>query len=214
VLANRQGHVDSRRSRRPTTTLVPAAGWRSVFLLVAAISVPAWWSVTWAPQSRNPDPPALDLAGLITFTAGLTCLSFAFVGATTAGWTAPGTLLLIAAAVALVALFAAVEVRLGDRAMFDVRLFGRPEFVAVVCQPFTVTLGFVILIHDIVRRGIRDGEIRTDDVAVELLTSCIRDLLWVPRDVAGQLRPRAALHSRATLLRGAATAAGRAPSPH
>jgi Na+/melibiose symporter-like transporter len=30
--------------------------------------------------------------------------------------------------------------------MFDVRLFRRPEFVAVVCQPFTVTLGFVILL--------------------------------------------------------------------
>ncbi len=30
--------------------------------------------------------------------------------------------------------------------MFDVRLFGKPAFVAVVCQPFTVTLGFVILL--------------------------------------------------------------------
>jgi len=30
--------------------------------------------------------------------------------------------------------------------MLDVRLFRRPEFVAVVCQPFTVTLGFVILL--------------------------------------------------------------------
>lgn len=126
--------------------LVEAAGWRSVFLLVAAMSVLAWRCALRAPESRNPEQPALDVAGLVTFTAGLTCLSFAFVRAGAAGWSAPGTLLLLAAAVGLVALFAAVEIRLADRAMFDVRLFRRPEFVAVVCQPFTVTLGFVVLL--------------------------------------------------------------------
>lgn len=126
--------------------LVEAAGWRSVFLLVAAMSVPAWLGATRAPESRNPDQPALDVAGLVTFTAGLACLSFAFVQAGAAGWSAPGTLLLLVAAVALVALFAVVELRLGNRAMFDVRLFRRPELVAVVCQPFTVTLGFVVLL--------------------------------------------------------------------
>ena len=126
--------------------LVQATGWRSVFLLVAAISVAALVSATRAPESRNPVPAALDPAGLVTFTAGLACLSFGFVRAGAVGWTAPSTLLLLAAAVALVALFAAVEIRLADRAMFDVRLFRRPDFAAVVCQPFTVTLGFVVLL--------------------------------------------------------------------
>ncbi|MGK4579789.1 MFS transporter [Kitasatospora sp. HPMI-4] len=126
--------------------LVEAAGWRAVFLLVAAVSLPAWLCATRAPESRNPARPSLDLAGLAAFTAGLACLSFAFVQAATAGWTAPGTVLLLAAAVLLIALFALAELRQGDRAMFDVRLFGRPEFLAVICQPFTVTLGFVILL--------------------------------------------------------------------
>ncbi|MFF0630237.1 MFS transporter [Streptomyces sp. NPDC004296] len=126
--------------------LVEATGWRSVFLLVAAMSIPAWLCATRAPESRNPDQPALDVAGLVTFTAGLACLSFAFVQAGVAGWGAPSTLLMLAAAAALVGLFTVVEIRLADRAMFDVRLFRRPEFVAVVCQPFTVTLGFVILL--------------------------------------------------------------------
>ncbi|MFG2626423.1 MFS transporter [Streptomyces sp. NPDC048473] len=126
--------------------LIEAAGWRSVFLLVAAMSIPAWLCATRAPESRNPDQPALDVAGLVTFTAGLACLSFAFVQAAAAGWSAPSTLLLLAAAVALVTLFAGLEIRLADRAMFDVRLFRRPEFLAVVCQPFTVTLGFVVLL--------------------------------------------------------------------
>ncbi|MER7847068.1 MFS transporter [Kitasatospora sp. NPDC096077] len=126
--------------------LVEAAGWRSVFLLVAALSVAAWLCATRAPESRNSEPPALDAAGAVSFTAALGCLSFAFVRAGSAGWSAPGTLGLLAATVALLGLFTAVELRRADRAMFDVRLFGRPEFVAVVCQPFTVTLGFVVLL--------------------------------------------------------------------
>ncbi|WP_207709745.1 MFS transporter [Actinomadura macrotermitis] len=126
--------------------LVEAAGWRSVFLLVAAMSLPAWLCATRAPESRDPARRPLDVAGLTAFTAGLACLSFAFVQASSAGWGAAGTLLPLAAAVALVALFTAVELRRAGRAMFDVRLFRRPEFAAVVCQPFTVTLGFVILL--------------------------------------------------------------------
>ncbi|MEV7595916.1 MFS transporter [Kitasatospora sp. NPDC089797] len=126
--------------------LVGAAGWRSVFLLVAALAVPAWLCATRAPESRNPDRAAFDVVGPVAFTAALAALSFAFVRAGSAGWSAPGTVLLLAAAAALLALFAVVEARRADRAMFDVRLFRRPEFVAVVCQPFTVTLGFVILL--------------------------------------------------------------------
>ncbi|MFH9347621.1 hypothetical protein [Kitasatospora sp. NPDC017646] len=66
--------------------------------------------------------------------------SFAFVRAGSVGWGAGSTLLPLFAAVALVALFAVVELHRGDRAMFDVHLLRRPEFLAVVCQPFTVTL--------------------------------------------------------------------------
>lgn len=126
--------------------LVEVAGWRSVFLLVAAMSVPAWWYATRAPESRDPGHPGFDVAGLFCFTAGLAALSLALVRAVTAGWTAPSTLLPLAGAILLVVLFALVEARRGERAMFDVRLFRRPEFVAVVCQPFTVTLGFVVLL--------------------------------------------------------------------
>ncbi|MGW2252904.1 MFS transporter [Kitasatospora sp. NPDC001660] len=126
--------------------LVEAAGWRAVFLLVAAVSVPAWLLATRAPESRNPDRPRFDLAGLFCFTAGLAALSFALVRAGAAGWTAPGTVALFVCSALLVVLFGAVEFRRAERAMFDVRLFRRPEFLAVVCQPFTVTLGFVVLL--------------------------------------------------------------------
>ncbi|GHF39134.1 MFS transporter [Kitasatospora xanthocidica] len=148
--------------------LVEGLGWRSVFLLVAGLSVPAGLCATRVPESRSPGVPAvaavatlpavpavpadgpgrppLDLAGLALFTSGLAALAFGFARATTDGWAAPAPLGLFAAAGLLVLLFAVVELRRADRALFDVRLFGRPEFLAVVCQPFTVTLGFVVLL--------------------------------------------------------------------
>ncbi|MEU8926090.1 MFS transporter [Kitasatospora sp. NPDC048545] len=131
--------------------LVEGPGWRSVFLLVAAVSLPSAFLTGRVPESRTPrspgtDRPPLDLAGPVLFTAGLAALAFGFARATTDGWAAPVPLGLFAAAVLLVLLFAVVELRRAERALFDVRLFARPEFLAVVCQPFTVTLGFVVLL--------------------------------------------------------------------
>ncbi|MGC4991944.1 MFS transporter [Nocardia salmonicida] len=121
-------------------------GWRSVFLLIAVLSIPAWVCATRAPESQNPDHPGLDWPGLLTFTASLTVLSVAFVEAGAHGWVDPLTLGLFSGAAVLLVGFSWLELRQGSRAMFDVRLFGKPSFVAVVCQPFTVTLGFVILL--------------------------------------------------------------------
>jgi predicted MFS family arabinose efflux permease len=126
--------------------LTQAWGWRSVFVLVAGLSIPAWVCATRAPESNNPEHPGLDWSGLLTFTASLTVLSVAFVRAGALGWAEPTTLALFGAAAALLVGFAWLELHQGPRAMFDVRLFGKPAFVAVVCQPFTVTLGFVILL--------------------------------------------------------------------
>jgi predicted MFS family arabinose efflux permease len=49
-------------------------------------------------------------------------------------------------AIALLAAFAVIEARDPAHAMFDVRLFRRPDFVAIVTQPFAITLGFVVLL--------------------------------------------------------------------
>ena len=121
-------------------------GWRSVFILIAVLSIPAWVCATRAPESDNPRHPGMDWPGLLTFTASLIMLSVAFVAAGTHGWGHPVTLGLFGIAAALLVGFGWLELRQGSRAMFDVRFFGKPAFVAVVCQPFTVTLGFVILL--------------------------------------------------------------------
>ncbi|MUL80846.1 MULTISPECIES: MFS transporter [unclassified Mycolicibacterium] len=121
-------------------------GWRSVFILIAVLSLPAWVLATRAPESYNPEHPGLDWPGLLTFTASLTVLSVAFVAAGAHGWANPTTLGLFGVAAALLVGFGWLELHQGPRAMLDVRLFGKPAFVAVVCQPFTVTLGFVVLL--------------------------------------------------------------------
>ncbi|MFI9271040.1 MFS transporter [Kitasatospora sp. NPDC052896] len=182
--------------------LVEAAGWRSVFLLAAAVSVPAWLCATRAPESRNPEQPALDVAGLLTFTTGLACLSFAFVRAGAAGWSAPGTLLPLAAAVALVALFVAVEIRLADRAMFDVRLFRRPEFVAVVCQPFTVTLGFVVLLVYLPAylQGVADRTVLTSGLLLLPMTAPVLLLPLAAGQLAARTSVRAVLTGASVLI--------------
>lgn len=121
-------------------------GWRAVFVLIAVLSIPAWAFATRAPESHDPEHPGLDWPGLTAFTASLTILSVAFVRAGVHGWAQPTTLALFGTAVALLVGFVGIELQQGPRAMFDVRLFAKPAFVAVVCQPFTVTLGFVILL--------------------------------------------------------------------
>jgi len=106
----------------------------------------AWICAARVRESRNRSAPPVDVAGLLTFTGGLACVSLMFVEATTAGWTSPLTVAVFVAAVALLTGFVVVESRDIERAMFDIRLFKRPDFVAIVCQPFAVTLGFVVFL--------------------------------------------------------------------
>lgn len=121
-------------------------GWRAVFGLVLALAVPALVCARSTPESSNPEHPGLDWPGLVSFTSSLAVLSLAFVSASTRGWASFATLMFFAAGLSLLGYFGWWEYRYGPRAMFDIRLFARASFIAVICQPFTVTLGFVILL--------------------------------------------------------------------
>jgi MFS family permease len=64
------------------------------------------------PESRSDSQTrSFDLAGAVTVTAGLSLLVYAIVDAETAGWGSAKTIGLLAAAVALLGVFAAVELR-------------------------------------------------------------------------------------------------------
>ena len=62
-------------------------------------------------QSRSEDRPQLDLAGVLTVTAGLFALVYGFAHADTSGWQDPITLGFLIAAVVLLAAFLAIEAR-------------------------------------------------------------------------------------------------------
>jgi MFS family permease len=64
----------------------------------------------------------LDVAGAITVTAALMLAVYAIVGGNNAGWTSPRTIALLGAALALLALFVAIEARVPSPLM-PLRLF-------------------------------------------------------------------------------------------
>lgn len=126
--------------------LVNLGSWRLVFLLNVAIALTVLlFLARFLPESRDPDATSVDWAGLFTFSGSLGLLTLAFVEGPVRGWTSFNTLGAAAGAVLLLAAFVMVELRV-SRPMFDLSLFARPSFIVVVCQPFTVTFGFVVLL--------------------------------------------------------------------
>jgi EmrB/QacA subfamily drug resistance transporter len=92
-------------------TLTDWAGWRAVFY----INVPVGAAIALLGQSwliapvRHPG--RFDFAGALTSTAGLMLLADGFIRAAANGWTAPGTLAVLAAAVAAITAFVLIEAR-------------------------------------------------------------------------------------------------------
>ncbi len=62
-------------------------------------------------ESRDAERPRLDVVGAVTITSGLGLLIYALVDASDAGWSSGQTLGLIATALALIAIFVIVELR-------------------------------------------------------------------------------------------------------
>jgi MFS family permease len=184
--------------------LVAAGGWRAVFFAVAVVALAALLCAWRAPESSNPAAARLDLPGLTTFTTGLGCVSFAFAGATTHGWTSPWAVLPLIAAIALLAAFVLVEARDVRRAMFDVRLFRRPDFVAVVCQPFAVTLCFIVLLVYLppYLRGLGGRDVLDSGLLLLPLTAPVLVLPAVGGWLAGRTSLRTVL-TLAAVLNGA-----------
>ncbi|MEU9131072.1 MFS transporter [Kitasatospora sp. NPDC048540] len=125
--------------------LVAATGWRSVFWMNVVLGALVLFLVPNIAESRDPDAQRVDWAGLTTFSASLFCVAMVFVQGPEHGWASAPTIGAALAAVFFMLLFVVAELRV-ERPMFDLSLFRRPTFVVVVCQPFTITFGFVVLL--------------------------------------------------------------------
>jgi EmrB/QacA subfamily drug resistance transporter len=110
--------------------LVEHADWHWVFLVNVPIAMLALaLGRVLVPESRDPHPGRIDLAGATLSTAGLTALLWAVIEAPDRGWTDAPILAAFAAAALILAAFAAWEVHTPSP-MLDVRLFANRRFSA------------------------------------------------------------------------------------
>ncbi len=96
-------------------------------------------------ESRRPageTAPRLDVGGAITVTAGLGALIYAIVGTYDHPWTSPQTLGFLAAAVALLALFALIELRVAATPLVPFRLFRSRSLTGANLVMFLVGAAF------------------------------------------------------------------------
>src|ERR1700730_8091803 len=123
--------------------------WGSVFFATIPVAVLALALGAWlVPASRDPAAPRLDLAGFVLSIAGVAAVVYTTIEAPARGWSAPVTLAGYGAGVAVLAVFAAWERRVGEP-LLDVTLFRNIRFSAAsfsITVAFFGLFGFIFLI--------------------------------------------------------------------
>jgi EmrB/QacA subfamily drug resistance transporter len=88
------------------------AGWEWVLFVNVPIGLAAaLLAPRLLPESRTEGPRHFDVAGAVTVTAGLSLLVYSLVNANKTGWGSTETIVLLAAAAALIVAFVAIELR-------------------------------------------------------------------------------------------------------
>jgi MFS family permease len=116
-------------------------GWRSLYWGLALLAVPVAALTAAVPESRAAHTRRLDLAGAVTLGAGTAALVAGF-GESRGGWLRPAVLIPLAAAVVVLAVFAAVERRVAEP-MLDPALWRSPTFLAAGVGALTTGLAVV-----------------------------------------------------------------------
>jgi EmrB/QacA subfamily drug resistance transporter len=110
--------------------LIEHFAWSSIFLVnlpIVAASLIA--GAVLIPESRDPESPRLDFAGIGLSIAGLTAIVWGLIEASERGWTSPTILAAFAAGAAILAAFVAWELR-AKQPMLDVTVFRNLRFSA------------------------------------------------------------------------------------
>ena len=104
--------------------LTDGLDWRWIFLVNVPVGliclIITIFRVT---ESRSQNTPALDITGALTFSTALTCFIFALLRGEAEGWTSSIILSFFAATIIAATAFILIQLRKGDRAMFDMTLF-------------------------------------------------------------------------------------------
>lgn len=126
--------------------LIDAFGWPAIFVLVIALTVPAFvLGRACLHETRDPDAGDLDWPGALTFTLALTLFTGAVLQAPALGWGSRWVIGALIGAALLFAMFVAIE-RRSQRPMLDLSLFHYPRFVGVQLLAAAPAYGFVVLL--------------------------------------------------------------------
>ncbi|MER9640535.1 MFS transporter [Mesorhizobium sp. M0239] len=165
--------------------LISAFGWRSIFLLVAALAIAAaMLGLRTIRESRDPDATGLDWAGAGTFTIALASLTYGVLQAPQCGWADPLVVTLLAASVICFVAFVFVE-RRAQRPMLDLTLFAYPRFVGVQFLAAAPAYAFVVLLVLLPIRFI--GIEGMSEIKAGQLMICLSGPLLILPMLAGQL---------------------------
>ena len=108
--------------------LVDGFGWRAVFAANVVLGLPTMaLAIRYVAESRDPDPPPVDWAGVGTLSVGLFAGVFAVLRGNELGWTSGTVLGCLGLCAAALAAFVAVE-HVTPRPMLDLGLFRNRTF--------------------------------------------------------------------------------------
>ena len=118
--------------------LTDAFGWEWIFLVNVPIGALTLVLTLMRVRDSERDPTArIDWPGLVTFSAGLSCVVFALIRGNDDGWGSTKIVALLVAGALLLAAFTVVE-RRQDQPMLDLRLFRIPTFTGAQIVAFTL----------------------------------------------------------------------------
>ena len=127
-------------------TLIEHLGWRSIFVVIAAIGAVAFaFGVPRMRESHDPEATGLDYPGTLTFSATLAFITFGVIQAPESGWGSPLVVTLLFASALMLVAFIVVENRV-RRPMLDLSLFRYPRFVGVQILPIGTCYCYIVLI--------------------------------------------------------------------
>jgi len=127
--------------------LTETLSWRFVFWLNIPIAmIVVWLVLTSVSESRDETVPRrLDIAGLVLIVAGVAAVTFAFDKAADWGWLSAATLGLLAAGVALLVAFIAVESKVANP-LLDLSLFGIRVFDVMIAAGAVGNIAYNVVI--------------------------------------------------------------------
>ena len=118
--------------------LVDSLGWEWIFFVNVPVGLlTIALALTKLREARDPSPGRLDWAGLVTFSSALFLLIFGVLRGNGEGWSSPEIVASLAGGAALLAAFAAIELR-SKSPMLDLRLFRVPAFTGASIASFAV----------------------------------------------------------------------------